>query len=95
VITDIPTTVLGPGATPEQQLEAEESRLRRQAKRCIVGVAGAVTVTVWVSSDTGTASLRSVTGAVSAEQQTCLGEVVRSANLPDIAAGGEFSLRIQ
>ncbi len=96
VIADLPTTTdLGPGATLAQQLEAEESRLRRLAKRCIVGVTGAVTVHVWVSAETRTATLRRVDGDVTAEQRECLSEVARSANLPNLPSSAERSWRIQ
>ena len=95
-IADMPTTAdAGPGATLEQQLEAEESRLRRLAKRCIVGVTGAVTVHVWVSAETRTATLRRVDGDVTAEQRECLSEVARSANLPNLPSSAERSWRIQ
>jgi hypothetical protein len=85
----------GAGATLQQQLEAEESRLRRLAKRCIVGVTGDVTAYVWLSAETQTATLRRVDGDVTTEQRECLEEVLRSANLPDIPTSTERSLRIQ
>jgi hypothetical protein len=95
-ITDIPTTTdVGPGASLEEQMAAEESRLRRLAKRCIVGVTGAVTVYIWVSGETRTATLRRVEGDVTAEQQDCLREVLQSANIPNVPGSTERSLRIQ
>jgi hypothetical protein len=95
-ITDIPTTTdVGPGASLEEQMAAEESRLRRLAKRCTVGVTGPVTAYIWVSGDTRTATLRRVEGDVTAEQQDCLRGVLASANIPNIPTSTERSLRIQ
>lgn len=96
VIAEMSTAVdVGPGATLEQQMEAEEGRLRRLAKRCIVGVEGAVTVHVWISAESRTATVRRVDGAVTPEQRECLDGVARSANLPNVPASTERSWRIQ
>ncbi|NMC69247.1 MAG: hypothetical protein GYA57_04150, partial [Myxococcales bacterium] len=86
---------VGPDASLQQQLEAEEARLRRLAKRCIVGVEGPVTVHVWINADTRTVTLRRVDGDVTDEQRACLADVARGANVPNVPSSTERAWRIQ
>lgn len=86
---------VGADASLQQQLEAEEARLRRLAKRCIVGVEGPVTVHVWIDADRRTATLRRVDGDVTDAQRACLAEVARGASVPNVPASTERAWRIQ